>query len=89
MAELAKGGLNPAPTDVQLALFARHKRNGTTPGDPKWYTREKNVIRPFVFKPNQPPKYPHLPSSADWFRTHSKFTARRPEDIETRYVGDA
>lgn len=51
-----KSSLNPAPTDIQLALFARHKRNKTSPGNPKWY--RPLIIRPFVFKPNQPPKYP-------------------------------
>ena len=34
-------------TATQLAAFKRHKANGTSPGNPKWY--RPLVVRPFKF----------------------------------------
>jgi hypothetical protein len=48
--------LNPEPTDVQLAMFRRHKLKGTSPGNPKWYRPQ--VVKPFEFKAGRPPQYP-------------------------------
>ena len=56
--------LNPEPTDVQLALFRRHKAARTTPGNPKWY--KPLVAKLFVFKAGQPPVYPRLPTGTAW-----------------------
>lgn len=62
MAKSEFGGLNPAPSATQLALFARHKRNGTSPGNPKWYRPQ--TIKPFVFVANKKPVYPRIESGA-------------------------
>jgi len=76
--------LNPAPEQWQYALYAKHKARGTSPGNPTWY---KRVVAPapFRFKPGMPPAYPKLPSGADWNTKHNKFSAKRPEDVPTRY----
>jgi len=52
--------LNPEPTDLQRAQWRKHKRAGTSPGNPKWY--KSRVIRPFVFKAGQAPVYPRVES---------------------------
>ena len=77
--------LNPEPTDVQLALFRRHKAAGTTPGNPKWY--KPQVVKPFEFKAGLPPKYPRYPTGAEHFKCRSRTTVKRPEDVPTRYIG--
>jgi hypothetical protein len=52
-------GLNPEPTDIQLYLFRLHKKNGTSPGNPKWYRNPgaKFRRRRTVGGPPRFPKY--------------------------------
>jgi hypothetical protein len=84
--ELGKCWLNPEPTDVQLATYARHKRAGTTPGNPKWYKPTK-APTPFRFVPGMAPVYLRLPSGADWNTGHDPMSAKvRGVSVETRYV---
>ena len=77
--------LNPEPTDVQLATFRRHKAAGTTPGNPKWY--KPDVVKPFEFKAGLPPKYPHLPTGAQWLAKNNPNRACRGRPLVTRYMG--
>ena len=76
--------LNPEPTDSQLSLFQYHKQRGTSPGNPKWY--KPLVVKPFNFVPNLPPKYPHLPTGAQWFTKHSSTSATECNPVVIRYV---
>lgn len=64
MAKSYEVKLNPEPSAIALAQFARHKARRTSPGNPKWY--KPQVIRPFVFVPNRAPVYPRLGTGADW-----------------------
>lgn len=57
MAKYWCGGLNPEPTVEQLALFKKHQRNGTSPGNPKWY-RNPNAPRKPPPDKFGPPRYP-------------------------------
>ena len=82
MATLAPLGLNPEPTDVQLALFRRHKQAGTSPGNPKWY--KPLIVKRFEFK-GGPAKYPSLPTGLQWSMKHGMQKCRRYQDITTRY----
>lgn len=49
--------LNPEPTDVQRAIWRKHHKAGTTPGNPKWY-RASTLPKTRVFKPGAAPVYP-------------------------------
>jgi hypothetical protein len=70
------GGLNPEPTELQWALYRRHKRAGTSPGNPKWYRPQ--VVKPFVFKSGQPAKLPRYPTGAEWHAKHATTRAYYP-----------
>lgn len=63
-------GLNPEPTAAQWALYRRHRDAGTSPGNPKWY--KDPSIKPFVFVPDKAPRYPRLPSGAEWHKRYVK-----------------
>ena len=76
-------GLNPEPTDVQLATFRRHKAAGTTPGNPKWY--KPDVVKPFEFKAGLPPKFPHLPTGAQWLAKNGRYRVRPGQTLITPY----
>ena len=78
--------LNPAPTDVQFATYRRHKKAGTTPGNPKWY--KPLVVKPFIFREGKPPVYPHVETGAQWNAWHSRFSVHETTNIKTRYVGE-
>ena len=82
MSILAPLKLNPEPTDVQLALFKRHKQAGTSPGNPKWY--KSLVVKPFEFK-GGPAKYPPIPTGLQWNIKHGRQKARRHHSIVTYY----
>jgi len=69
--------LNPEPTDVQRAQWRRHHKKGTSPGNPKWY-RTAALPAPRQFKPGQPPKYPALPTGAEYRASDPR--NRRPKD---------
>jgi len=62
--------LNPEPTDIQRVQWRKHKRAGTSPGNPKWY--KPQAVRPFVFKPGQAPVYPKIESGSDWHYRDTK-----------------
>lgn len=70
--------LNPAPDELALAQFQRHKARNTTPGNPKWY--KVPTIKPYVFKPGQPPRYPEWvsQSGADWAARNNPNQQRGP-----------
>ena len=76
--------LNPEPTDVQLALFRRHKAARTTPGNPKWYKPQCTV--PFKFKGGLKPVYPSLPTGAAWNTAHNTKSMRKGGLLITKYV---
>ena len=76
--------LNPEPTQGQLALFARHKAAGTSPGNPKWY--KPVVVKPFEFKAGQPARFPRYPTGAAWNAKYSRMSAHGP--VVARYVGE-
>jgi hypothetical protein len=62
--------LNPEPTPAQWLTYRRHRKAGTSPGNPRWY--RNSAFNPFVFKPNQPPQYPRFvsrPTNGEWRRT--------------------
>lgn len=75
--------LNPEPTDLQLALFRRHKAAGTTPGNPKWY--KSQVIKPFEFKKGLPAKLPQYATGAQWNAKHNGCSVCRGQELVTRY----
>ena len=78
--------LNPSPTDVQLATFARHKRAGTSPGNPKWYKPVK-APSPFRFVSGMSPVYLRLPSGANWNVEHCSTSAKVLRcEVKTKYV---
>lgn len=76
--------VNPAPTDVQLATFRRHKAARTTPGNPKWY--KPQVVRPFTFKVEAPPVLPRLPTGAAWNAAHNQNSVQKGCNLITQYV---
>ena len=71
-------GLNPEPTDVQLFLFRLHKKNGTTPGNPKWYRDPGARFRRGRRRRTGfgPPRYPRYQTGAD-----SRMDRRYSEDF--------
>lgn len=75
---------NPEPTDVQLALFRRHKAAGTSPGNPKWY--EPLVVQPFVFKAGLPAKMPYIETGAQFNTRHNKNSATKWRPAVIQYV---
>lgn len=86
--------LNPEPTDLQRAIWRRHHKAGTSPGNPKWY-RTAALPAPRQFKPGQPPKYPALESGAEYMIKHGDqirpkskdpFTVARGKETTAEYV---
>ena len=86
--------LNPDPTDVQRAVWRRHHKAGTSPGNPKWY---KAPVLPKPPKPwaGQAPVYPALPSGQAyrlaWIKKRKgmapdPFHKARGKDSTTAYV---
>jgi hypothetical protein len=71
--------LNPEPTDVQRAIWRRHKAKGTTPGNPKWYKVPKLPAR-LEFKYGQKPKYPALPTGAEYRIKHGDTIRPKEKD---------
>jgi hypothetical protein len=65
MSTATNNGLNPNPTQHQLNLFRIHKKNGTSPGNPKWYRNPLLYVRPHVFR-GGPPKFPKLPTGSEY-----------------------
>jgi len=62
----AKKGLNPEPSDVQLAVFKRHLRNGTVPKtQPKWITEHQRLTGQRIesFKPDFRVVLPNMATS--------------------------
>ena len=76
--------INPEPTDVQRAIWRRHKAAGTSPGNPKWY--KPFVVKPFEFKAELPAKLPHIESGADYNRKHNPNSATEQRPVVIRYV---
>lgn len=83
--------LNPEPTDVQRAIWRRHHKKGTSPGNPKWY-RAASMPKPRKFKPGQPPVYPKIESGQAYRRAHladvapDPFRVARGEETVAGYV---
>lgn len=73
--------LNPEPSDYLIARMANLRRAGKSPGNPKWY--HVPTMPRFEFKPGLPPKFPRLPTGAEW---NAKLYGALPEKIKTRYV---
>ena len=81
--------LNPAPTDVQRALYRRHRAAGTSPGNPKWYNRiAAKLPAPFTFVPGRKPVYPRLPTGADWNAKHNPNSATERRPVVTKYKSE-
>lgn len=81
--------LNPEPTEYQLTTFARHKRNGTSPGNPKWY--RLRAVKRFVFTPGKKPVYARIETGAEWLLKHRdrEDTAACPFSAARRYDNPA
>ena len=75
--------INPEPTDVQRALWRRHKAAGTSPGNPKWYKPQK--VTPFEFKAGLPARFPRLPTGTAWNARYNRCSARAGQTITTHY----
>lgn len=74
-------------SDIQLASFKRHKRNGTSPGNPKWY--RPSVIRAFV--PQLSVRVANVGTGQEWHTAHSMsrpdpFSLLRGIDATQAYV---
>lgn len=86
--------LNPEPTDVQRAIWRRHHKAGTSPGNPKWY-RAPALPKPPKPWAGQKPVYPKLETGQAyrlaWIKAHEKtapdpFQAARGRDSTAAYV---
>ena len=59
MKKSRNAGINPEPTDVQRAIWRKHKKAGTSPGNPKWYHAPQTAAKaPFAWKAGAAPVYP-------------------------------
>ena len=65
VAKYWNGGLNPEPTVSQWALFKKHQREGTTPGNPKWYKNPRRLTKPPP-PVGGPARYPRLPTGTQF-----------------------
>lgn len=86
--------LNPEPTDQQRAIWRRHHKAGTSPGNPKWY-RAAALPKPAKPWVGQKPVYPAIETGQEYRTRRAKelkelapdpFHAARGKESTAAYV---